>query len=209
MPNLRIVIAKDGYSILDANFNPNVVPDGDSDDNPFNDTLFNEGQMEEEIVAYWGITQVEKMFPVPYWKAEQLMGQSNLKQLAFKVTNIEDPSIAEGEWVSFNAATTVADNLNTGNQALKDAAGKIITIISNLVSSDSESYFVLNQELYSRLRDGVIEQGNISLQTINARIGKTTTGVFVLYFILGGIQLHLAGTGGEGPACGARIPPRL
>ena len=63
------------------------------EDSPDGNLEFSPTQMKNQVNAYWGSAAQEKLFPIPYWRAAELLAQSPSKQLAFKVTNIEDPTL--------------------------------------------------------------------------------------------------------------------
>lgn len=196
MSNLRIENSIAGVQPFDPEGNLN---------NSFDVDLMN-----NDVRRYWTSAFKEKIFPISFWKAEELITSSNLDQLAFKIINMETPSDVEASWVSFNVETSESSTNASEKDRTIHAAKKVISIVSNLFFSGTEAYFVFGEDILSIFRSALIQLGlETTFQTINARIGKTEGGLTVVYFMLGSIELHLDGaTAALSDTCGVKIPPR-
>lgn len=166
--------------------------------------LFTKDEMEKDIERYWGISLSERVFIIPFWKAEQLIENSNLKMMALNVSNIENPSLVDAEWISFN----VEENLplvstNTGDQ-IKEFIFRVAKQIPTAFSEPiDEACFAFGANLF----DGLKSFKPHKKMTVAGRLGRTTAGISVVYFVVGEITYKLEpGTGGGGATTGGKIP---
>ena len=168
-------------------------------------------QMLIDVNNYWGNPNAEKMFTVPFWKAEELITNSNLDQIALKVINLEDPAIVSAQWVSFNIETTHPNNHASPQIIAKEATEKIMLIVSSFLTADTdtESYFAFGNDLMNDFRQAITQAGRTPVsETVNARIGRNANGDTLVYFFLGNIVLHTAPpAAGSTASCGVRVPP--
>ncbi|NJL73865.1 MAG: hypothetical protein HC892_01330 [Saprospiraceae bacterium] len=92
-------------------------------------------EMEELVNNYWGSPVEEKVFPIPFWQLNQLFDAASTKEIAFKVTNIDNPSLANAEWVVFEEGM---------EELLAD-------------TRRDEHYFVMNESVFRAMRAEIPE----------------------------------------------------
>jgi len=189
MARFRIVNSLDGKSLYQKGANP-----------------FNETQMEEDIVRYWGNTFDEKFFIIPFWKAKELVNNSESNQVAFRVFDINNPSGVHTEWISY--APNSSDEFV--QERVYDGDRQITVWITRLVTNLHQTFFVFGNDLLDLFEAAIVELRVIpKYEFIIARLGETVGGETTVYFILGKIELHLGpSAGGASNACGAKLPPR-
>ncbi len=159
---------------------------------------------ENSTSAYWGDMPPRK-FIIPIWQANQLISQSNMRSLALKVTNIENPDLMSGEWISLNAVTSLTGNLqNLDPNSLNDLqrAIKLFQEFPEYAQTqvESETFFAISQQLFLDLVNGI--PGGVG--TLTATIGKTADGTHEIFIVVES-QLRMRSYGG-GASSGARIP---
>lgn len=198
MSNLRIESSAQGFS----EYNP--IPAFPQPDK------FTADEMLEEVVRYWGNANAEYMATINFKTAEKLLANSNLGQIAVKVTNIEDPTKVEIEWISFNAVTAQSTSRIDNRNIAKEINQKITNLVNSFFNdgSQTETYFTFGADLMDQFRLAITQSGKSPVsETINARIGQNNEEPFI-FLIMGSIGLHLApGAGGRGSICGAKLPP--
>ncbi|MEM1327142.1 MAG: hypothetical protein AAGI23_14365 [Bacteroidota bacterium] len=146
MSNLRIESSADGFNTYNPIDNlPIPIPN-----------TFLKAEMLQEVTNYWIDAQRERIFLIPFWKAEKLLANSNLGKIALKVYNIEDNCRIDAEWVSFNAETTIKPTLT--HDTLRLTSHKIASILTSFINTgETESYFVFGADLLRRERPDVRE----------------------------------------------------
>lgn len=108
--------------------------------------------MQPRINTYWNGASRERTFPIPFWRLNQLFTLSTSEEVAFKVTDLRNPSLVNGEWVTF-----------------EDGSDEVLGE-PNIQSG--VTYFILNEDQFEEIRTAV---GNTPVQelAILGRIGET------------------------------------
>lgn len=162
-------------------------------------------EIEPNVFNYWGNTP-EKQFVLPFWKADQLIGDSPSNELALKLTNVDDPALVDGTWVSYNADDPDGENTDNATGGL---IGFLINLLESLQPSTPEppaTYYVIGESLYDPTGTENFRQFTPHTRmAILGRIGKTTTDRLVVYFAVCEL-VRQDGTGGPGAATGAKVP---
>ena len=170
--------------------------------------FFTARQMTANVVRYWGKPEDEKQFLLPFWKSDELILGSQTRQIAFKVTNIEDPAQVDATWISFNPNPEAEPGSPSVWRLIRRLRRWLKTLMDSVVPPPDEACFVFGEEL-------VPVEGNRSLKrnfphhrhAVVARIGRNEAGVTVVHFLAAEIRIKAnPGTGGGGDASGALIP---
>lgn len=176
---------------------------------PTNDPgKFTPPEMNSDVGRYWGSPTSEQLFILPFWKADRLIAQSPSKQLALRVTDIEDPALVDARWISYDSA-------NPGRDAAEVTGGVIgyflnlIEVLKRQLGSDPPvTLFVFGEELYPASGENGLKHFKPYHQmNIVGRIGRNNADKTISYILAGNINLKTGpGTGGPGATTGAKIP---
>lgn len=142
--------------------------------------------MQAFVNAYWGSEYQEKMFPIPFWQAIQMLDASESKEIALQVKDIANTTMMSAQWVAFD------DALETAPTSFKP----------------NYTYFVMDETLLESLKISVADQ--LHKVIIWGRIGKETidtTTTYYAFFNVATCELVPPGGGGSGATTGARVPP--
>ncbi|PHN04144.1 hypothetical protein [Flavilitoribacter nigricans] len=171
--------------------------------------VFTPAQMNQEIINYWQSINNERIFLIQYWRANLLLAQSPSKQIALRVTNIEDPDLVDATWISY-------DPDNPGKDASQNTGG-IIGYFQNLIATLKRqlgddppvSLFVFGEEIFPlEGNEGLKQFVPHRLMTLVGRIGRKANGNPTAFILAGQVDIKLGpGAGGGGATSGARIPP--
>ncbi len=156
-------------------------------------------QAEQYAISYWGNLNLEKIFPIAFWKAKQMISASNSKKIALRISDINDPLNVDGSWMVFDEAQS--DLLADPNE-------------------ENISYFLLEDSLFDgpvlvpNGNDGFDRVEGISKvnntpynNIIRGRIGKDAlTNKTYAFFQAAGCDILGPGGGGEGASTGFKIP---
>lgn len=123
------------------------------------DGEFNLGIINEEAIRYWGDRAKEKRFVIPFWAADELLGDSTENSLALRVTNIDSTELVKTEWVAFNSDR-----------------------IADLCDDASMSYYVIERQRYPDQSNFKSYLGSDYRLMVVARIGKDENGEISVYF---------------------------
>lgn len=146
-------------------------------------------EMQTFVENYWGSAAEEKLFPIPFWKLSQLIGVSPTEQAALRVTDFDNRSLVDAEWVSYNEDF---DELLEG------------------ADRPSEFYFVMDETVFNDIRDQIPTLTTpLNQVVIWARLGKATAdgSDFTAFLIAAKTELFPPGSGGGGATSGIKIPP--
>lgn len=156
-------------------------------------------EMNNEVDNYWD-DMTERRFILPFWKAKKMIKNSNIQQLAIKLTAFKDPSEVDGEWLSLNAIT---GETNSSSQS---------------ENNEEVIYYAFGQQLLNLFQKGfedIKPLPPVDDRIINVRIGKRTKQAgddelieYGIFFILGEAKIHEGGPqAAHSASCGVRIPP--
>lgn len=155
------------------------------------------GESDQFATNYWGSLEDEKMFPIPFWQVQQLIGATAGNEIALRVTNIENPNQVYAEWMAFPSA--LADTLGTPNV------------------EPNVRYYILPDNVYNGpipsqtppflplpgLKDATpTPQNNI----IWGRIGTDGNGNYFSFLLAAQCSIVDPGGGGGGALTGLRVP---
>lgn len=168
---------------------------------------FTMNEMMADIQRYWGNPTTEIQYPISFGRADRLLSQSPSNQIALKVTNVEDPSAVDAEWVAFNES-----DLDGSEEYAPGFIGWLQRLLDRLTSSSEPEadvrYYVIGSELYTSSGNENFRQFTPHFQmTITGRIGRAENGSVGLHFIVCRLVPQVSGPGGPGASSGARIPP--
>lgn len=145
-------------------------------------------KMQDLVNRYWGSASEEKIFPIPLWKLSQLMEASTTKEVALRVSDINNPSLVNAEWIVFEKEMNnlSADKLN------------------------SDYYFVVNQDVFNHLKKNIpVLTKPLNTIIILGRVGKEEdSNIFTSFIFLADYSLIPTGAGGPGWGTGIRLPPQ-
>lgn len=152
-----------------------------------NDTA-SRARMQDLITRYWGRASEEKIFPIPLWKLSQFIDASSTKEIALRVSDIDNPSLVNAEWIVFEKEMNhlSADKLN------------------------SDYYFVFNQDVFNHLKKNIpVLTKPLNTIILLGRIGKEeNSNIFTAFIFIADYALMPLGAGGNGLGTGMRIPPQ-
>jgi hypothetical protein len=157
------------------------------------------GQADQFALNYWGSVAAERIFPIAYWKVQQMIAASNSKQIALRITNIDAPNVLDGFWMPFEDSLTdsLGDPYEPG--------------VSYFIMEDSSFYgpFPIKAPNDTiKLIKGML---NVTVTPHNAiirgRIGKDDqTGRVFAFFQAAECTIIGIGGGGQGTSTGFKIP---
>ena len=145
-------------------------------------------EMKTFVENYWGSEAEEKIFPIPYWKLNQLINISPSEQAAFHVTDINNRTLVDGEWISYN---------DDFDELLEDA------------NVPHEYYFVMDESIFQDMRAEFPFNAKLNQVVFWGRIGKATAdgNDYVAFLLAAKTEIFPPGTGGGGATTGIRLPP--
>ena len=145
-------------------------------------------EMQLFVNNYWGSADREKIFPIPFWQAIQMLAASTSEQIAFHITDYDNPLFISAEWEVYNNEI----------ESLLEAK-----------TLPEEYYVVLNEAGFQNIRDSIPNLGNpVNRLMLWGRIGKTDTGQFVAFIVAAkGSIFNQDNSGGDGASSGIKIPP--
>lgn len=156
-------------------------------------------QADEFALNYWGSLEAERIFPIAFWKVQQMMAASNSKQIALRVTNIQAPSIVDGIWMVFedSLVDSLADPVEQGVSyfVLDDSAFYGPTPVTNPNGSVS---FIMGMLNISDTPHNNVIRGRIGKDNANNRI--------FTFFQAAECRIIGIGGGGQGTSTGFKIP---
>lgn len=142
----------------------------------------------EFIEEYWGTILQERVFPIAFWKIQQLMESSSSEEIALRVKEITNPTLVTAEWMVFEEGM---------EELLLDPVRQ------------GENYFVLNENNLNALRTRITESSTaINQAMVVSRIGKDpgpTGKIFVFIILSEFVTIPAAST--DGASTGMKIPP--
>jgi hypothetical protein len=145
-------------------------------------------KMQDLITRYWGSASEEKIFPIPLWKINQFIDASSTKEVALRVSDIDNPSLVNAEWIVFEKEMTdlSADQLN------------------------NDYYFVFNQNMLNQLKKNIpVLTKPLNTIILLGRIGKEeNSNIFTSFILAADYALMPIGAGGNGLGTGIRLPPQ-
>ena len=178
--------------------------------------IFNTAQMEASIENYWGDENAEKRFLLPFWKADELMLNSNSspnRKIALRVTNIEDKEKVDATWVSINPKPDPAYESGSPSvvRLIKRLERWLTTLRNSLTGEPTVTLFVVDDDLYPpggfanlRAFDPPVNYALIG------RIGKKPSGGPEAFIGTTLLTLKFSpGAGGPGATSGMRVPTGL
>jgi len=172
------------------------------------DTTFDKDEMKQDILRLWKKEKNERRFVISFFQARHLIEQSNIKQIALKVTDPLSPNIEKiyAEWVTMQADIPSISNMPSTIEKWQELLIKIAGTVPNHFGEDQEEiYFTIGEDVIESFFTG--HKKKPYEMVIVGRIGKTATGLITLYLIPARAQLILKpGTGGGGNSAGAKIP---
>lgn len=148
---------------------------------------FNE--MQTFVNNYWGSAVEEKVFPIAYWKMKQLFAASSSEEIALRVTDINNPSLVDAEWMVFEEGM---------EDLLQDPVRQ------------GEYYFVIDESVFQDIRNGIPTLTKpLNTIIIWGRLGKAaaTGNNYHAFIAATSGALITPGSGGDGVITGAKIPP--
>lgn len=146
-------------------------------------------EMQTFVENYWGSAAEEKIYPIPFWKLNQLISVSPTEQAALHVTDFDNRSLVDAQWETYN---------EDFDDLLANAGGS------------SEFYFVLHESVFQDIRDSIPTLTTpINQVVIWGRLGKATPdgSDFTAFIMPSKCELIPPGSGGPGTISGAKIPP--
>lgn len=153
--------------------------------------------------AYWGSLTAEKFFPIAFWKAKQMFSASNSKQIALRVTDINNPALVDGTWMVFedSLADSLADPVETGVYyfVIDDSYFDGIALVTITVPPNTTTILrVKGLWNASSTPYNSIIQGRIGMDPAN--------NIFAFFQAAECIILEPGGGGGDGTSSGFKIP---
>ena len=148
-----------------------------------------EEDMEEFVENYWGNLSNEKLFTISFLKLYQLFLAGTAGEVALKVTDIDKPSWVNGEWMVFE-------------EDMDD-------LLSDPEQQPGIYYFVMDEDIFTGIRNALENEYELNTIIINGRIGKLTPdgSDYVGYLVAYETSYIPPGGAGDGAATGIRIPP--
>jgi hypothetical protein len=172
------------------------------------DDQFTAIQMALEVNLYWGAEENEKLFILPFWRAQELVESSPSQQIALKVTNLEDPNLVTAEWISHNPEKPGVDASDDPGGVISHFQNLIRTLRRQLGADPPVALFLVGEDLFPKDSDGNLKQfADHHKLCLVGRIGRTSNNVTVVFIVVGIIDIQIPGSGGPGTTSGARLPP--
>lgn len=140
------------------------------------------------IENYWGTLDEEKVFPIAAWRLNQLISVSSSEEVAFRVKNIFNRSLMDGEWIVFE-------------EGMEE-------LLENV--RPDEYYFILNERQFNAIISEIDTlETPISTIVFWGRIGKLTADGFdfTAFLVPTAGVTSAPGSGGGGASGGLRLPP--
>ncbi len=154
-------------------------------------------EAEQLALNYWGDLSREKMFPLAFWQAKQMLAASSSDEIALRVTNIFDPDSVSASWMVFEQvfSDSLQDPVELGVHyfILDDAFfhGPILTTTTPIL------------QMAGLYRATSTPQNNI----IRGRIGvDPASNQYFAFFQAAECILIGQGAGGGGALTGAKVP---
>lgn len=137
---------------------------------------------------YWGTLAEEKIYPLPFWKAQQMLSLSPSQQIAFHVTDFNNKALVDAEWEIFNSDY---EDLLAGQ------------------TTPHEYYFVIHENTFEKIRKSVPFGNPINQLLLLGRLGRAEAGSgdFLGLIVTTKYLIIQPGTGGNGASTGVRLPP--
>lgn len=137
---------------------------------------------------YWGNLEEEKIFPLPFWKAQQMLSVSPSKQIAFHVNDMDNKALVNAGWEVFNS----------DYEDLLAAQ-----------TNPEEYYFVLHENTFESIRHYVPFGNPINQLMLLGRLGRTEAGSgdFLGLILTTKYVIIKPGSSGNGASTGVRLPP--
>jgi hypothetical protein len=147
--------------------------------------------MQTFVNNYWGSPAEEKVFPIAFWKLKQLFAASTIEEVAFRVTDINNTSLVDAEWIVFEEGME--------------------TLLSPPNVRPGEFYFVIDEAVFNSIKGAIDVLTNpLNSVIIWGRLGKPApTGADYTAFVVAvGCTVIVTDIGGEDFTTGFPIPPR-
>lgn len=164
-------------------------------------------KMDTVVANYWGGAEKEKRFVIAYWRVRKLMEDSPSKMIALKITDVEEPTKVDGDWVSFNAD----DPASSGEPSSGGLIGFLRSLIRSLQEAISPSpdvtYFAFGEDVFPLSSNSLLSGWTPHHEMIIiGRLGRGANNKVAAYFVpaLPIIQGSSGGSGGA--SSGAKIP---
>ena len=149
--------------------------------------------------AYWGSLEAEKFFPIAFWKVKQMIAASNSKQIALRITDINNPLVVDGIWMVFedSLADTLSDPVESG----------VHYFIIDDSYFDGTALITIPPNNITQVKGLWNANGTPENNIIRGRIGKDAADKYFAFFQAAEcIIIGPGGGGGDGTSTGFKIP---